>query len=57
MFVHKMQMTTTIPITSSEHKAEWFSYYLKAIGHLHISTGMPGTENCLDTDDLFISTL
>lgn len=42
-------METTILIISFEHK-EWVSYYSKAIGHLHFSTGMAETENCLDTE-------
>lgn len=58
MFINSMQiMATTIPTTSFGLKEEWFSYDLKAISHLHFSTGMVEIKNCLDTDVLCVSTL
>jgi len=50
MFISRMQiLTTAILITSSGLKEEWFSHYLKAIGHLHFSTEMIWKR---DTDGL-----
>lgn len=60
MFISRMQiLTTAILITSSGLKKEWFSHYLKAIGHLHFSTEMIWKTDTdgLDTEGLFTSIL
>jgi len=60
MFISRMQiLTTAILITSSGLKEEWFSHYLKAIGHLHFSTEMIWKRDTdgLDTEGLFTSVL